>query len=156
MSVFDELKTMGRHNNTILYTTLIKGYGQKNLDLAAALRLFAEMKVEGVPINTITYNSIIDVAVRTNDLDKAEALYQELEAAKQANLAEIAEIERANGLPPSAGEYGQSYAASEAAQYEAETKRSEMAKARAEEMRAAGKSEEDIEQAEKEAEEKLK
>ena len=51
------------------------------------------MKAENVPINTITYNSIIDVAVRTNDLDKAEELYMELESMKARHQKEMAELE---------------------------------------------------------------
>ena len=120
-----------------------------------------------MPINTITYNSIIDVAVRTNDLDKAEELYQELEAAKLANLAEIAEIERTNGLPLSGGEGGQAqhqqgnshyhgHGHNDASQYEAETKRAAAIKQKSDELRAQGKSEEEIEAAGKESEERLK
>ncbi|CAD7967211.1 unnamed protein product [Amoebophrya sp. A25] len=76
--VFQDIKRIGKHHNTILYTTLMKGYGMaRNLD--GAIGLFNEMKAEQVPVNTITFNSMIDVAVRAHDCGKAEELYQELE-----------------------------------------------------------------------------
>eukprot|EP00392_Amoebophrya_sp_AT5.2_P011108 g11183.t1 len=76
--VFQDIKRIGKHHNTILYTTLMKGYGMAR-NLEGALMLFNEMKQERVAVNTITFNSMIDVAVRAHDCDKAEELYRELE-----------------------------------------------------------------------------
>merc|ERR1719310_2517662 len=77
ISIFKEMREAGKHRNTILYTTLIKGYGLEK-DLASALALFREMPSEGVPYNTITYNSIIDACVKSGDLATAESLLQEI------------------------------------------------------------------------------
>ncbi len=52
-------------------------------NLEGALGLFAEMKAEGVPVNTITFNAMIDVAVRAHDTARAELLYQELIACSE-------------------------------------------------------------------------
>jgi len=71
--VFQDIKRIGKHHNTILYTTLMKGYGMAR-NLEGALMLFNEMKQERVAVNTITFNSMIDVAVRAHDCDKAEEL----------------------------------------------------------------------------------
>jgi len=68
---------MGKHRNTILYTTLIKGYGLQK-DLHHALALFQEMPAEGVPRNTITFNSLIDVCVKCGDLPMAEAILRDM------------------------------------------------------------------------------
>lgn len=45
----------------------IKGYGNEK-DLATAMMLFREMRTEGVPYNTIAYNSII--ASRLQNLEE--------------------------------------------------------------------------------------
>lgn len=71
--MFQDIKRIGKHHNTILYTTLMKGYGMAR-NLEGALMLFNEMKQERVAVNTITFNSMIDVAVRAHDCDKAEEL----------------------------------------------------------------------------------
>merc|ERR550537_856182 len=77
VEIFTGMRHEGRHRNTILYTTLIKGYGLEK-DLKNALELFREMPLEGVPYNTITYNSIIDACVKCGDLATAEELMRDL------------------------------------------------------------------------------
>jgi len=77
MGIFEEMKVMGKHRNTILYTTLIKGYGLQK-DLHHALALFEEMPAEGVSRNTITYNSLIDVCVKCGNLQMAEAILRDM------------------------------------------------------------------------------
>merc|ERR1719337_507009 len=77
VNIFKGMREAGKHRNTILYTTLIKGYGLEK-DLKAALELFREMPHEGVPYNTITYNSIIDACVKSGDLVTAESLLHEI------------------------------------------------------------------------------
>merc|ERR1719262_313885 len=77
VEIFAAMRKTGKHRNTILYTTLIKGYGLEK-DLQSALELFREMPRENVPYNTITYNSIIDACVKGGDLASAEALLQEI------------------------------------------------------------------------------
>jgi len=53
-------------------------------DLASALALFREMPLEGVPYNTITYNSILDACVKCGDLATAEGLLREMTAPESA------------------------------------------------------------------------
>merc|ERR1719473_1431449 len=77
VDIFKGMRQAGKHRNTILYTTLIKGYGLEK-DLKSALELFREMPQEGVPYNTITYNSIIDACVKSGDLATAENLLREI------------------------------------------------------------------------------
>merc|ERR1719502_2182206 len=77
VDIFKKMREEGKHKNTILYTTLIKGYGLEK-DLASALELFREMPTEGVPYNTITYNSVLDACVKCSDLATAENLLQEM------------------------------------------------------------------------------
>jgi len=60
-----------------LYTTLIKGHGLGK-DLQNAMQLFREMPGEGVPYNTITYNSIMDACVKCGDVAQAETLLREM------------------------------------------------------------------------------
>lgn len=60
---FSEMKENNLHKNTVLYTTIIKGFA-KTKDLHRAMRLYREMIRETVPCNVVTYNSLIDVAVR--------------------------------------------------------------------------------------------
>lgn len=57
----DEIKM-----NTIIYTTLIKGYARE-YKLDQALELYEEMiKRSDIKPNTVTYNSLIDCSVRCN------------------------------------------------------------------------------------------
>merc|ERR1719272_1261153 len=83
VDIFSGMKEAGKHRNTILYTTLIKGYGLDK-DLKSALDLFREMPGQGVPYNTITYNSIIDACVKGGDLTTAEGLLHEIIAPTSA------------------------------------------------------------------------
>lgn len=48
------------------------GYGLHK-ELESALELFHEMPREGVPYNTITYNSILEACVKCGDVASAEA-----------------------------------------------------------------------------------
>merc|ERR1712137_241934 len=77
IDIFEEMKVMGKHRNTILYTTLIKGYGLRK-DLHHALALFEEMSAEGVSRNTVTFNSLIDVCVKCGNLQMAEAILRDM------------------------------------------------------------------------------
>merc|ERR1712224_987870 len=77
LQVFEDVKKEGKHKNTVLYTTLIKGCS-KQKDLQSALALFREMKQEMVPYNIITYNSIIDVCVNCGAVHVAEGIFQQM------------------------------------------------------------------------------
>ena len=59
---FNEMKLNNLHKNTVLYTTIIKGFA-KTKDLSRAMKLYREMLRESVPCNVVTYNSLIDVSV---------------------------------------------------------------------------------------------
>merc|ERR1719469_1828333 len=80
VEIFEGMRITGKHRNTILYTTLIKGYGLEK-DLEKALALFREMPKEGVPYNTITYNSIIDACVKCGAMTQAEEILKEVSEA---------------------------------------------------------------------------
>ncbi|CDI74027.1 PPR repeat-containing protein, putative [Eimeria praecox] len=56
--------------NTVMYSTLIKGY--------QALSLFEEMAAQGVEINTVTYNSLLDVCARVGAMDRAASLLDDM------------------------------------------------------------------------------
>jgi len=75
--VFEEMRQLGRHRNTVIYATMIKGFGTEK-DLVSALRLFRDMPTEGVPYNTITYNSVLEACIKCGDLTTAEQLLQEM------------------------------------------------------------------------------
>merc|ERR1719230_1528745 len=76
--VFQEVKAQGLHRNTILFTTLIKGYSRQK-KLPAALKAREEMIAENVPLNVVTYNSLIDVAIRCKDLTQATTLVTQMQ-----------------------------------------------------------------------------
>merc|ERR1719181_2308637 len=83
VDVFNDLRASGKHRHAIIYTTIIKGYGlEKNLK--SAMELFREMPQEGVPYNTITYNSILDACIKCGDLATAEALLREMTTTESA------------------------------------------------------------------------
>ncbi|CDJ28870.1 PPR repeat-containing protein, putative [Eimeria mitis] len=75
--------------NTVMYSTLIKGCAQtkqasspspspleRRLD--QALSLFEEMAAQGVEINTVTYNSLLDVCARVGAMDRAASLLDDM------------------------------------------------------------------------------
>merc|ERR1719160_2009295 len=77
LEVFDLVKKEGKHRNTVLYTTLIKGCSiRKNLQ--DALAFFREMREEGVPYNTFTYNSILDVCINSKAMHVAEGIFKQM------------------------------------------------------------------------------
>mmetsp|Transcript_10703 Transcript_10703/g.30312 ORF Transcript_10703/g.30312 Transcript_10703/m.30312 type:complete len:543 (+) Transcript_10703:1-1629(+) len=83
VEIFKGMRKAGKHRNTILYTTLIKGYGLEK-DLPSALELFREMPREGVPYNTITYNSMLEACVKCGELATAEGLLREMTGPESA------------------------------------------------------------------------
>ena len=63
--------------NTIIYTTLIKGFTKKR-DLQHAITTLEEMKKDvNVQPNIVTYNSLLECAVKCNDFSMAEKIYDE-------------------------------------------------------------------------------
>merc|ERR1719253_9750 len=57
---------------------MIKAYAKRK-DLAQAMQLKEEMLREQVPLNCVTYNSLIDVAVRCREYKSALAMLDEME-----------------------------------------------------------------------------
>ena len=49
VEIFKGMRSSGKHRNTIMYTTLIKGYGLEK-DLPNALQLLREMPGEGAHV----------------------------------------------------------------------------------------------------------
>lgn len=49
--------------DTVSYNTLVKGYAQRN-DARKACQTFCRMKERGLPCTTITFNTVIDAAIR--------------------------------------------------------------------------------------------
>lgn len=69
--------------NTIIYTTLIKGYSRKR-KLDDALETFAQMKLSKFSRpNQITYNCIINACIKSDQIQKANDIFEEM---KQNNF----------------------------------------------------------------------
>ncbi|KAL8431786.1 hypothetical protein Efla_005008 [Eimeria flavescens] len=68
--------------NTVMYSTLIKGCAQSKQAggrlLDQALVLFEEMAAQGVEVNTVTYNSLLDVCARVGAMDRAAMLLDDM------------------------------------------------------------------------------
>ncbi|KAL8428898.1 hypothetical protein ACSSS7_006906 [Eimeria intestinalis] len=88
--------------NTVMYSTLIKGCAQskqasstgnrtsaftlrndtwphfRSSDLDQALALFEEMSAQGIEVNTVTYNSLLDVCARVGAMDRAAMLLDDM------------------------------------------------------------------------------
>mmetsp|Transcript_29299 Transcript_29299/g.28465 ORF Transcript_29299/g.28465 Transcript_29299/m.28465 type:complete len:81 (+) Transcript_29299:2207-2449(+) len=68
--------------NTIIYTTMIKGYA-KAQNLERALDIYEQMKMESksdgnIKPNNVTFNSLLDCCVRCNNLEKAQEIFNEM------------------------------------------------------------------------------
>ncbi|CDJ49664.1 PPR repeat-containing protein, putative [Eimeria brunetti] len=72
LKLLDDMKASNQpvRPNTVMYSTLIKGY--------QALSLFEEMAAQGVEINTVTYNSLLDVCARVGAMDRAASLLDDM------------------------------------------------------------------------------
>lgn len=66
--------------NTIIFTTMIKGYSKAH-KLQKALALYDKMTANAhTEPNNVTYNSLLDCCVRCGDIDKAAELFAEMKA----------------------------------------------------------------------------
>eukprot|EP00917_Polyrhabdina_sp_WS-2016_P006423 GHVP01014213.1.p1 GENE.GHVP01014213.1~~GHVP01014213.1.p1 ORF type:complete len:695 (+),score=124.10 GHVP01014213.1:1352-3436(+) len=70
----------GVEPNTVMYTTLMKGYSKVQGNEDKCMKLVQRMKSRGVPLNTITYNSLVDSACRSGDTKSALAFLEEMVA----------------------------------------------------------------------------
>ena len=74
----DKMKQDNIALNTILYTTLIKGFSRAN-KLEEAVKIFDLMKAQPKALpNIISYNCIIDACIKGEDLTKALNLFSEM------------------------------------------------------------------------------
>jgi pentatricopeptide repeat domain-containing protein 1 len=90
--VFTNMQVEGIALNTILYTTMIKGFS-KTLNLPKALGVFEAMKKDAsVEPNNVTYNSLLDCAVRCEDMATASKLFQEMKERMQPDLISYSTI----------------------------------------------------------------
>ena len=65
--------------NTIIYTTLIKGFA-KSFNLDKALDIYEIMKNDSrIKPNNVTFNSLLDCCVRCDRVDKAAQLFLEMQ-----------------------------------------------------------------------------
>merc|ERR1719498_1063292 len=55
--------------NTVLYSTLIKGFTNTR-NTAGAEELWIELRSKHLPLNTMVYNAIIDAHARVGNMDK--------------------------------------------------------------------------------------
>jgi pentatricopeptide repeat protein len=81
--VFDCMLRDGIAMNTVLYTTMIKGFS-KEWQLEKAYQLYQRMLFEmeanpAVAPNTITYNSLLDCCVRCFDMPRATAIFNDMQ-----------------------------------------------------------------------------
>jgi pentatricopeptide repeat protein len=72
------MKRNGVPLNTVLYTTLIKGFARAGR-IDEALKSFATMKLHNRTYpNLITYNSLLDGLIKHSKISEAEALFDEM------------------------------------------------------------------------------
>jgi len=77
MELFGKWKAKVRPN-TVIYSILFKGFASSRMP-AEALKLWEEMRSSGLPLNTATYNAIIDSQARAGELDKVAQLFDGME-----------------------------------------------------------------------------
>lgn len=64
--------------NTIIFTTLIKGFA-KSFKLDQALEVYEIMKLDDkIKPNNVTFNSMIDCCIRCNAIEKASKIFEEM------------------------------------------------------------------------------
>ena len=77
-TLYEELQQNGFEMNTILYTTLIKAY-TKTKNLEKVLEIFNKMKSNSNNLpNNITYNSVIDCCLKSNEFGLADKFFIEM------------------------------------------------------------------------------
>lgn len=73
MCLFEQMKTE-LEPNTIMYSTLIKGFARER-NCERALELFDEMVERDVPMNTVTYNALVNACARAGAIQDALRIY---------------------------------------------------------------------------------
>ncbi len=67
-----------RPANTIMYSCLIKGFTKQN-KVERTLELFEEMQADGIKLNSVTFNALIDAQARVGAMDKVQMLLENME-----------------------------------------------------------------------------
>jgi pentatricopeptide repeat domain-containing protein 1 len=92
MRIFETLKSTNANLNSIVFTTIIKGYmNSEHYD--KAIHFFNSIRpLVDLPGMIITYNCMLDLYVKKNDMKIAEALFQEIEERFKADLISYSTI----------------------------------------------------------------
>jgi len=79
MRLFQELKMKipDFSRNTVVYSTLIKGFAQRK-EMQRAVQLYNEMVSDGVTCNLVTFNTLIDACSRVGDMERAASLFSDM------------------------------------------------------------------------------
>merc|ERR1719281_2061937 len=65
--------------NTVIYSTLLKGFAQTRQP-GRVQDVFEEMKKIGIACNTVSYNTMLDANARTGKMDRADELFRDMQA----------------------------------------------------------------------------
>lgn len=86
MKIFESLKNSTANMNSIVFTTIIKGFINSE-GYPQAIQFFQTVRtLTDLPGMIITYNCMLDLYVRKNDMVSAEALFKEIEKFFKADL----------------------------------------------------------------------
>lgn len=92
MRIFDSLKNSNSNMNSIVFTTIIKGYmNSENYDKAISFFQSVRPLVD-LPGMIITYNCMLDLYVKKNDMKAAEELFREIDTRFKADLISYSTI----------------------------------------------------------------
>jgi len=77
--IFGEMKKVlpEKAKNPMFYAILIKGFAQRK-ESHRAMQLYQDMKRENIPVNLVTFNTLIDGCARVGDMEQAAALFTEM------------------------------------------------------------------------------
>merc|ERR1719160_715997 len=64
--------------NTVIYSTLLKGFAQTRQP-GRVQEVFDEMKKMGIACDTVSYNTMLDANARTGKMDRADELFREMQ-----------------------------------------------------------------------------
>merc|ERR1719456_818503 len=65
--------------NTVIYSTLLKGFAQARQPHRVQ-EVFEDMKKVGIACNTVSYNTMLDANARTGRMDRADELFRDMQA----------------------------------------------------------------------------
>ena len=92
MKIFESLKTSHANMNSIVFTTIIKGFMNSEAYPAAIAFFNTVRPLTELPGMIITYNCMLDLYVKKNDIVSAEALFVEIESNFKADLISYSTI----------------------------------------------------------------